>query len=149
MEITGTIKNVFPVQTGTSKQGNQWVKQEFVVEYIHGQYPKAILLSTMDSNVVGKLQIGQEVAVKFDFTVREWTNQQGVKKYFNEPQIWRDGLHAIAPQQYAQPAPQAYPQQQYQQPQQAYQQPAQPMPQQQPVQPQQPAPQAQQSDLPF
>lgn len=111
MEIQGTIQQVFPIQSGTSRQGNQWTKQEFIVEYQHGQFPKAIMLATMDTNIVGKLQVGQEISVKFDFTVREWTNPQGVKKYFNEPQIWRDGLHAVgnAPQQAPQPAPQSAP----------------------------------------
>lgn len=122
MEIQGTVKQVFPAQSGVSRQGNQWVKQEFIVEYVHGQYPKTIMLSTLDANIAGKLQIGQEVSVKFDFTVREWTNDKGEKKYFNEPQIWRDGLHMVsqqAPQQQFVPQQQFAPQQpqapQYQQ----------------------------------
>lgn len=107
MKIQGTITKALPVQGGTSRNGNPWKKQSFVVEYVHGEYPKAILLDTMDENVVGKLQEGQEVSVEFDFTVREWTSPQGVTKYFNEPRIWRDGLHAVNGQQAptAQPAP--------------------------------------------
>lgn len=109
MEIQGKVTAVFPIQTGTSKSGNQWSKQDFIVEYVHSEYPKSIMLTTMDTNITGKLAVGMEVKVQFDFTVREWTSPQGVKKYFNEPRIWKDGLHAIsaAPAQQAQqPAPQ-------------------------------------------
>lgn len=115
MKIQGTVKQIFPVQSGTSKSsGNAWQKQEFIVEYVHGEYPKEILLSTMDTNIIGKLAVGQEVEVTFDFTVKSWTNPQGVTKYFNEPRIWRDGLHAVktpsqVPSQQAKPQPAAAP----------------------------------------
>lgn len=121
MKITGTITQVFPVQGGTSQTGNAWQKQEFIVEYVHGEYPKAILFSTMDANIIGKLAVGQEVEVTFDFTVRSWTNPQGVTKYFNEPRIWRDGIHCVQrqeQQQVAQPQQQAPVQQPAAQPQQ-------------------------------
>lgn len=123
MKIVGSIKQLFPVQSGTSKTtGNAWQKRDFIVEYIHGEYPKEILLSTMDTNIIGKLAVGQEVEVTFDFTVRTWTNPQGVTKYFNEPRIWQNGLHCIGQGQASLPAQQAAPQPQAQTP--APQQPA-------------------------
>ena len=39
MEITGRIIAVLPVQGGISKNGNEWKKQEYVLE-THDQYPK-------------------------------------------------------------------------------------------------------------
>lgn len=119
MKITGTITQVFPVQGGTSQTGNVWQKQEFIVEYVHGEYPKSVHFSTMDANFIGKLATAQEVEVTFDITVRSWTNPQGVTKYFNEFRIWRDGIRfvqqqAMQPQQQApvqQPAAQPQPQQ--------------------------------------
>lgn len=95
MKLQGRIMKVLPVQTGTSKQGNQWKKQDFILEYVHGEYPKQLYLSTLDENVCGKLAVGQEVEANVDFTVREWTSPQGVVKYFNEPRLWRDGLHLV------------------------------------------------------
>lgn len=32
MEFTGVIKEALPMQSGTSKAGNQWAKQEFILE---------------------------------------------------------------------------------------------------------------------
>lgn len=117
MELTGTIAKLFEPVSGTSKAGNAWTKQEFILEYIHGEWPKQILLSTMDTNRIGHLTVGAEIRVDLDFTVREWTNSQGVTKYFNEPRIWKDGIHSTQPvaqavqQQYqqTQPAPVAAP----------------------------------------
>ena len=37
MEITGRIIAVLPVQGGISKNGNEWKKQEYVLE-THDQY---------------------------------------------------------------------------------------------------------------
>lgn len=124
MKIQGTIIQVFPIQSGiSSKTGNPWQKQEFIVEYVLGEYPKQILLPLTDGNIIGKLAVGQEVSVQFDFTVNKWTSPQGVTKYFNEPRIWRDGIHAVQPQQVAQQQPQ----QQTAQPQQAAPAPQQPV----------------------
>lgn len=125
MKIQGTVTKVFPVQSGTSKSsGNPWSKQSFICEYQHGEYPKSILLDTMDEKVVGKLREGLEVEIQLDFTVRTWQKAPNSEvKYFNEPRIWRDGLHCIsnsqgqqaqaqaAPQPAPQPAPQAQAQQ--------------------------------------
>lgn len=102
MEITGRITNVGTVQTGVSKQGNNWSRQQFVVEYVGGQYPKSIALDTMDTNIIGKLQVGQEVNVKFDCTTREYNG-----KMYNDFHIWKDGLHCLSTngQQAAAPQP--------------------------------------------
>lgn len=83
MEITGNVTWVGAPQKGTSQRtGNAWSKQSFEVEYIGGQYPKRIVLDTLDANIVGKLAIGQKVNVKFDFETREYNG----KKY-NEVKI--------------------------------------------------------------
>ena len=41
MEITGKIIAVLPEQGGVSKNGNEWKKQEYVLE-THDQYPKKV-----------------------------------------------------------------------------------------------------------
>lgn len=90
MNVTGVITYVGEVSGGTSKRtGNPWQKQEFQVRYEDGQYPKDILLSTMDSSVIGTLQVGQTVSVDFDFSVREYNAPQGVQKKINDIRVWR------------------------------------------------------------
>ena len=43
MEITGKIIAVLPEQGGTSKSGNEWKKQEYVLEMNdQSQYPKKV-----------------------------------------------------------------------------------------------------------
>ena len=41
MEITGKIIQVLPEVGGVSKAGNEWKKQEYVLE-THDQYPKKV-----------------------------------------------------------------------------------------------------------
>lgn len=121
MHIEGKISYVGPVQSGTSQRGTNWQKQEFAVTYQDGRYPLAVLLPTMDANIIGKLQIGQQVMVDFDCEVRPYS-KDGKERMFNNFTIWHDGLRFIgqanaapvqqqtpasaAPQQAAQPAKQ-------------------------------------------
>lgn len=88
MEITGQVTWVGPVESGTSKQGNQWTKQSFVVEYQKGQYPNDILLDTFDDKIVGKIQVGQTLNVKFDFKVRDYTKRDGTPGKLNNINAW-------------------------------------------------------------
>ncbi len=88
MEITGQVTWAGPVESGTSKQGNQWKKQQFVVEYQKGQYPNDILLDTFDDNIVGKIQVGQTLNVKFDFKVRDYTKRDGTPGKLNNINAW-------------------------------------------------------------
>lgn len=39
MNISGKVVQVLPIQIGTSKAGNPWQKQEFILEQ-GGQYPR-------------------------------------------------------------------------------------------------------------
>lgn len=119
MEITGTITKVFPMQNGVSKNGNPWTKRDIIVEYVHGEYPKQILLSVLDEKVCPLLKEEMDVKVQFDFTVRTWQKDQNSEvRYFNEPRIWKDGIHVVRAQQ-----PQSQPQQAYTPQQNAYAQP--------------------------
>ncbi|MBR4153887.1 MAG: DUF3127 domain-containing protein, partial [Paludibacteraceae bacterium] len=44
MEIKGKVVLVLPQQSGTSQAGNQWKKQEFVIE-TQEQFPKKICMT--------------------------------------------------------------------------------------------------------
>lgn len=90
MEITGTVTYVGEITSGVSQRGTNWKRQPVEVEYIHGQYPCSIIFDVMEDNVVGKVQLGMEVNVKFDVSTREYNGRR-----YNEFRIWRDGFHCV------------------------------------------------------
>jgi len=50
MKLEGKIIVAQPIQSGVSKNGNNWQRQDFVLE-IPGQYPKKVAFSVMNSNI--------------------------------------------------------------------------------------------------
>lgn len=91
MNIKGIVTWIGQVESGRStKTGNEWSKQPFVVEYIQGQYPKSVLLEAWDRNVVNHLSVGTNVSVDFDIEVREWNGRK-----YNEFRTWRDGIKIL------------------------------------------------------
>ena len=109
MEITGRIIAVLPVQGGISKNGNEWKKQEYVLE-THDQYPKKVCFQIFDGirhwkiiffsqifavlNSSGCIQPGEELTVFFDIDSREY---QG--RWFTNINAWKvERPMAAAPQ---------------------------------------------------
>ena len=88
MEFIGQIYKVFPVQRGTSKSGNDWVKQDFIFEYFENdtdRYADRVLLSIMGTRVdtyapkeLDKVRIG------FGHSVREYNG-----RWFNETRVYK------------------------------------------------------------
>ena len=143
MNISGKVVQVLPIQSGTSKAGNPWQRQEFILEQ-GGQYPRKVCISLFGDNVAKIPQVGQDVMVSVDIDSREFNG-----RWYTEIKAWNIVYQPA--QQVAQPAyqqPPAY------QPQPTYQQP-QPQPAYQQTAPQRQAPapaQAQPAvadDLPF
>ena len=76
-----------PIQSGVSKNGNNWQRQDFVLE-IPGQYPKKVAFSVMNSNIQNfGLAVGQDVDIEIDINANEW---QG--KWFNSITCWKATL---------------------------------------------------------
>lgn len=73
MEITGKIINVLPEVGGTSKTGNEWKKQEYVLE-THDQYPKKVCFQIFGADRIASAAItpGEELKVYFDIESREY-----------------------------------------------------------------------------
>ena len=136
MNISGKVVQVLPIQTGTSKAGNPWQRQEFILEQ-GGQYPRKGCISLFGDNV-GKIpQVGQDVMVSVDIDSREFNG-----RWYTEIKAWNI---VQAGAQQATPAPQ--PTYQPPQPQPDYQKA---YPQQQAVAPAPATPQAGAADdLPF
>ena len=95
MEITGRIIAVLPVQGGISKNGNEWKKQEYVLE-THDQYPKKVCFQIFGADRIDQaaIQPGEELTVFFDIDSREY---QG--RWFTNINAWKvERPMAAAPQ---------------------------------------------------
>lgn len=97
MNISGKVVQVLPIQTGTSKAGNPWQKQEFVLEQ-GGQYPRKVCISLFGDNVAKIPQVGQDVMVSVDIDSREFNG-----RWYTEIKAWNIVQTGAQP---AAPAPQ-------------------------------------------
>ena len=80
------VCSVGQIQTGTSQQtGNQWRKQEFVVEWYESPsdtQSQKIVLSVMNDNIDKlKVQIGDKMEVRFDLRYREYNGRYYMEVY--------------------------------------------------------------------
>ncbi|MCD8164775.1 MAG: DUF3127 domain-containing protein [Bacteroides sp.] len=84
MELSGKIIAILPLQSGTGRNGNEWKKQEYVIE-THDQYPKKMCFNLWGDKVDQfNIQMGEELTVSFDVDCREW---QG--RWFNDIRAWK------------------------------------------------------------
>lgn len=77
MEITGKIVQILPLQEGVSKAGNPWKKQQWILEFMSGQYPRQVCLQAFGSDKVDRMQmeIGKTYTVSFDPESREFNGR--------------------------------------------------------------------------
>lgn len=109
LNISGIVLNILPLQTGTSKAGNQWKKQDFILE-TGGQYPRKVCICLFGDNVDKfPLQVGQSVTASVDIESREFN-----ARWYTDVRAWNVvyNAHQGAPAQAptatsptAQPAP--------------------------------------------
>lgn len=85
MEISGRIIAVLPVVGGVSKTGNEWKKQEYVLE-THDQYPRKVCFQLFGADRIDQaaIQPGEELTVYFDIDSREY---QG--RWFTNINAWK------------------------------------------------------------
>ena len=88
MEFKGRIMKVLPVTSGTSQNGNEWKKQDFVFEYFEQQtdrYSDKVCLSIMNDRIAEyDLHENDEVLIGFGHSIREY---QG--RYYNELRLYK------------------------------------------------------------
>ncbi len=102
MELQGKVILVMPIVSGTSKSGNAWQKQEFIIETT-GQYPKKVCFQLFGDKVNEGPSIGDEVKVSFDPESREWNS-----KWFTQLNAWKiekQGAQLPSPAPAQAPAP--------------------------------------------
>ncbi len=94
MEITGRIIQVLPEVGGTSKAGNEWKKQEYILE-TQDAYPKKICFQIFGADRIKEaaIQAGETLTVSFDIESREY---QG--RWFTNINAWKVDRGASAGQ---------------------------------------------------
>ena len=117
MDLTGTIIQVMPAQSGTSmRTGNPWMSQEYVME-IPGQWPRHIVFRIFGEDRIRQFNIQQgeqNVTIQFDIDAHEYNG-----RWFNEVRCY-NVLRSVGQQPYQQqpygqqPAPAPFPPQQEQ-----------------------------------
>ena len=104
MEISGKIIQVLDLQQGTSKAGNAWKKQEYVLE-THDTYPKKVKFDFFGERVDQyPLSLGDEVTVSFDLESREFNG-----RWYTDVSAWRIEPAGSQPQTYNQAPAQSAP----------------------------------------
>ena len=84
MEIQGKVIQVLAPASGTSKSGNAWKKQEYVIE-THDQYPRKVMFMLFgDRADQYKAEVGQEVIVSFDLESREFNG-----RWYTDVRAWK------------------------------------------------------------
>jgi hypothetical protein len=83
MDISGTIIQILPETGGVGKTGNNWRKQEFVIE-TKDQYPKKICFSAWGEKIDQfQLAAGEDAMVSFDIESREYNG-----RWYTELKAW-------------------------------------------------------------
>jgi hypothetical protein len=85
LDIRGKLIQVLPLQTGTSKSGNSWSKQEFVIE-TEEQFPKKVCFSLFGDKVslLNGLTPGDQIHVFFNLESREFNG-----KWYSNINAWK------------------------------------------------------------
>jgi hypothetical protein len=84
MELTAKLTQVLPLQRGTGKTGNEWRKQDIIVETA-GQYPKKVCISIWGDKINEKiLQTGNMLNISFDVESREFNG-----RWYTDVKAWK------------------------------------------------------------
>jgi hypothetical protein len=85
LDVKGRLVQILPVQTGTSKAGNEWSKQEFVIE-TEDQFPKKVCFTLFGDKVsiLNGFSTGDEIEVAFNLESREFSG-----KWYHNINAWR------------------------------------------------------------
>ena len=94
MELAGRVIAVLEPKGGTSRNGNEWKVQEYVIE-THDQYPRRMCFDVFGDDKIKQfnIQVGEELNVSFDIDAREW---QG--RWFNSIRAWKVERVGATPQ---------------------------------------------------
>ena len=85
LSIKGKVQQILQTQSGTSKAGKEWSKQEFVIE-TDDQYPKSVCFTLFGDKVslLNGISAGEEVEVSFNVESREYNG-----RWFHNINAWK------------------------------------------------------------
>lgn len=85
LEITGKLIQKLAEQGGTSKTGNAWRKQEFVIE-TEEQYPRKICANLWGDNIdqLAQINIGDTVKMSFNLESRSFND-----RWYTDVRAWK------------------------------------------------------------
>ena len=83
MELTGKIINILPIQSGIGKNGNEWKKQEIIIQ-TEEQYPKNICITLWGNTISSNIKQGDKVKASVDIESREFNG-----KWYTTVKAWK------------------------------------------------------------
>ncbi len=85
LEISGKIIQKLPVQSGIGKTGNNWQKQEFILETTE-QYAKKICIQLWGDKIdeLEKFNIGDPISASISIESREFNG-----RWYTDVRAWR------------------------------------------------------------
>lgn len=85
LEVTGQLQQILPVQSGTSKAGKEWSKQEFIIE-TQDQFPKKICFTLFGDkiSILNGISVGDNIEVSFNVESREYNG-----RWFHNINAWK------------------------------------------------------------
>ena len=85
LQVKGKIQQILKPESGVSRAGNEWKKQEFIIE-TEEQFPKKICFTLFNdkTSLVDGLSAGEEVEVSFNVESREYNG-----KWFHNINAWK------------------------------------------------------------
>lgn len=84
MQLIAKLLECLPLQSGISKNGGEWKKQDIIVE-TDGQYPKKVCVSIWGNKINNAiLQIGKELLIDFEIESRPYNN-----RWYTDIKAWK------------------------------------------------------------
>ena len=85
LSVKGSIIKILNAESGVSKAGKEWKKQEFVIE-TQEQFPRKVCFTLFNekTDLISGVKSGQEVEVSFNVESREYNG-----KWFHNINAWK------------------------------------------------------------
>jgi len=85
LQVTGKIQQILKPESGVSRAGKEWQKQEFVVE-TNDQFPRKVCFTLFKdkSSLLNGFSVGDEVDVSFNLESREFNG-----KWYHNINAWK------------------------------------------------------------
>ena len=111
MDIKGKIIQKMDLQSGTSKAGNAWKKQEYVMETVDTAYPRKVKFDFFGERADQyPLEVGDVITLSYDIEIREfngrwYTDIRGFKAVKEDPNTAAAAAAPYPPASEPAPAP--------------------------------------------